>query len=49
MSHDSRLIQDSQCVLWVIENNGISEIDGDFEDYRHEVLLALGEVDDDDK
>ena len=43
VSHDARLIQETNCTLWVIENCGINEIDGDFEDYRKEVLEALGE------
>ena len=42
VSHDARLIETS-CTLWVIEDSGINEIDGDFEDYRKEVLEALGE------
>lgn len=44
VSHDSRLIQETNCILWVIENNGISEIDGEFDDYRCEVLKSLGET-----
>jgi len=43
VSHDARLIQETNCTLWVIEDCGINEIDGDFEDYRKEVLEALGE------
>ncbi|KAL5483788.1 hypothetical protein EMCRGX_G020203 [Ephydatia muelleri] len=44
VSHDARLIQETNCTLWVIENNNIAEIDGDFEDYRKEVLQSLGET-----
>ena len=44
MSHDARLIQETDCQLWVIENKTINEIDGEFDDYRREVLAALGEV-----
>jgi len=44
VSHDARLIQETDCQLWVIEDKGISEIDGDFDDYRREVLQALGEL-----
>lgn len=44
VSHDARLIQETNCNLWVIENNNIAEIDGDFEDYRKEVLQSLGET-----
>uniref|UniRef100_A0A8C3UCW4 ATP binding cassette subfamily F member 1 n=1 Tax=Catharus ustulatus TaxID=91951 RepID=A0A8C3UCW4_CATUS len=31
-------------VLWVVEEQGLSQIDGDFDDYKREVLEALGEV-----
>lgn len=44
VSHDARLIQETDCQLWVIEDKSISEIDGDFDDYRREVLQALGEL-----
>jgi len=43
VSHDERLIRDTECQLWVIEEQNISEIDGGFEDYRKEVLDELGE------
>ena len=44
MSHDARLIQEAECQLWVIEENTINEIDGEFDDYRKEVLKSLGEL-----
>lgn len=44
MSHDERLIRETNCQLWVIEHKGIEEIDGDFEDYRKELLESLGET-----
>ncbi|CAN7993011.1 unnamed protein product [Ixodes hexagonus] len=44
VSHDERLIRDTNCQLWVIEHKGIEEIDGDFEDYRKELLESLGEI-----
>lgn len=44
VSHDARLIQETNCNLWVVENKEINEIDGGFEDYRKEVLQALGEL-----
>ena len=47
VSHDARLIQETECTLWVIEDNKINEIDGDFDDYKKEVLQQLGEVVDD--
>uniref|UniRef100_A0A1B0AC44 ATP-binding cassette sub-family F member 1 n=1 Tax=Glossina pallidipes TaxID=7398 RepID=A0A1B0AC44_GLOPL len=44
VSHDERLIRETGCALYVIEEQTINEIDGDFDDYRKEVLDALGEV-----
>lgn len=44
VSHDERLIRDTNCQLWVIESQGIDEIDGDFDDYRRELLESLGET-----
>jgi len=43
VSHDERLIRDTNCQLWVIEEQNINEIDGGFDDYRKEVLEELGE------
>ncbi|XP_017872377.1 PREDICTED: ATP-binding cassette sub-family F member 1 [Drosophila arizonae] len=44
VSHDERLIRETGCTLYVIEDQTINEIDGDFDDYRKEVLDSLGEV-----
>ncbi|XP_050526613.1 ATP-binding cassette sub-family F member 1 [Daktulosphaira vitifoliae] len=44
VSHDERLIRDTDCTLWVIEDQTINEVDGDFDDYRKELLDCLGEV-----
>ena len=44
VTHDERLIRETDCQLWVIENKNIAEIDGDFDDYREEVLTELGET-----
>ncbi|KAL5281464.1 ABCF1 family protein [Megaselia abdita] len=44
VTHDERLIRDTSCTLYVIEDQTINEIDGDFDDYRKEVLDSLGEV-----
>lgn len=44
VSHDARLITETQCQLWVVEDHSINQIDGDFEDYKREVLEALGET-----
>uniref|UniRef100_A0ABM5FIQ0 ATP-binding cassette sub-family F member 1 isoform X2 n=1 Tax=Pogona vitticeps TaxID=103695 RepID=A0ABM5FIQ0_9SAUR len=44
VSHDARLITETNCQLWVVEDQTVNQIDGDFEDYKREVLEALGEV-----
>ncbi|KAG8191664.1 hypothetical protein JTE90_016454 [Oedothorax gibbosus] len=44
VTHDERLIRETNCQLWVIENQNIDEIDGDFDDYRKELLESLGET-----
>ncbi|KAK9498713.1 hypothetical protein O3M35_003287 [Rhynocoris fuscipes] len=44
VSHDERLIRDTNCTLWVIEDQTINEVDGDFDDYRKELLQSLGET-----
>uniref|UniRef100_A0A1I8EI32 ATP-binding cassette n=2 Tax=Wuchereria bancrofti TaxID=6293 RepID=A0A1I8EI32_WUCBA len=44
VTHDERLIRETNCQLWIVENLGIAEIDGDFEDYRKEILEQLGEA-----
>ena len=43
VTHDERLIRETDCQLYVVEKNSISEIDGDFDDYRRELLEGLGE------
>ncbi|XKL68052.1 hypothetical protein PGB90_003543 [Kerria lacca] len=44
VSHDERLIRETECSLWIIEDQGINELDGDFDDYRKELLDSLGEI-----
>lgn len=44
VTHDERLIRETECTLWVIEDRTINEVDGDFDDYRRELLDSLGEV-----
>jgi len=44
VSHDARLILETNCQLWIVEDQSIEEIEGDFEDYRKELLEALGET-----
>jgi len=43
VSHDERLIRETDCQLWVVEDQTLNEVDGDFEDYRKELLDMLGE------
>lgn len=43
VSHDERLIRETDCNLWVIEDQTINEIDGGFDEYRKELLEELGE------
>ncbi|XP_054620752.1 ATP-binding cassette sub-family F member 1 isoform X1 [Dunckerocampus dactyliophorus] len=44
VSHDARLITETQCQLWVVEDRTVNHIDGDFDDYKREVLDSLGET-----
>ncbi|XP_014261740.1 ATP-binding cassette sub-family F member 1 [Cimex lectularius] len=44
VTHDERLIRETDCTLWVIEDQTINEVLGDFDDYRKELLNSLGEV-----
>ncbi|XP_066246869.1 ATP-binding cassette sub-family F member 1 [Euwallacea similis] len=44
VSHDERLIRETGCALYIIEDQTINEVDGDFDDYRKELLESLGEV-----
>ncbi len=43
VTHDERLIRETECELYIIENQVINRMDGDFEDYRKELLEELGE------
>lgn len=43
VSHDERLIRETDCQLWVVEEQTVNEIDGGFDDYRRELLESLGE------
>ncbi|XP_046844232.1 ATP-binding cassette sub-family F member 1-like [Xenia sp. Carnegie-2017] len=44
VSHDARLILETDCQLWVVKEKNIHEIQGGFEDYRQEILEKLGET-----
>ena len=44
VSHDERLIRETNCSLYVVEEQSINEFDGDFDDYRRELLeMEMGE------
>jgi len=43
VSHDARLITQTECTLWVVEDQNVNQIEGDFEDYKQEILESLGE------
>lgn len=44
VTHDERLIRETNCQLWIVEDQTVNEIDGDFDDYRKELLIGLGET-----
>lgn len=43
VSHDERLIRETNCSLYVVEEQSVNEIDGGFDDYRRELLESMGE------
>ncbi|XP_037079732.1 ATP-binding cassette sub-family F member 1-like [Pollicipes pollicipes] len=43
VTHDERLIRECNCTLYVLEDGCMQEMDGDFDDYRRELLESLGE------
>uniref|UniRef100_A0A915M606 ABC transporter domain-containing protein n=1 Tax=Meloidogyne javanica TaxID=6303 RepID=A0A915M606_MELJA len=38
VTHDERLIRATNCRLWIVEDENVFQIDGEFDDYRKEVL-----------
>jgi len=38
VTHDERLIRATNCRLWIVEDENVYQIDGEFDDYRKEVL-----------
>ncbi|EGT43717.1 hypothetical protein CAEBREN_13072 [Caenorhabditis brenneri] len=44
VTHDERLVVRTDCDLWIVENQSVEAIDGDFDDYKKKVLDALGET-----
>lgn len=47
VSHVEYFIRQTNCSVWVVEHQTINEVDGGFDQYRHEVLENLGGVCDD--
>ena len=45
VSHDARLILETNCVLWECADRTLHRFDGNFEDYRDAVLATLDEPD----
>jgi len=43
VSHDARLITQTDCALWIVEDQNIRQIEGTFDDYKQEILDALEE------
>merc|ERR1712137_155917 len=41
VTHDARLISAIDCAIWVVEDGGLYQFDGDFEGYRQKVLDDL--------
>ncbi|PIC26067.1 hypothetical protein B9Z55_018758 [Caenorhabditis nigoni] len=44
VTHDERLVVQTKCELWIVEDQDIAPVDGDFETYKADVLKALGEA-----
>lgn len=43
VTHDERLIRETECLLYIVENQVVNKLGGDFDDYRKELLEELGE------
>eukprot|EP01138_Halocafeteria_seosinensis_P011696 gb/GECG01011952.1/.p1 GENE.gb/GECG01011952.1/~~gb/GECG01011952.1/.p1 ORF type:complete len:974 (+),score=234.57 gb/GECG01011952.1/:1-2922(+) len=43
VSHDARLIQAANCILWVCDKQTVLEWDGDFDDYRDSLMKDIFE------
>uniref|UniRef100_A0A8D8WX18 ATP-binding cassette sub-family F member 1 n=1 Tax=Cacopsylla melanoneura TaxID=428564 RepID=A0A8D8WX18_9HEMI len=44
VSHDERLIRETDCELWALEKKAVRKFNGDFDDYREKLLTSLGEA-----
>jgi ATP-binding cassette subfamily F protein 1 len=38
VTHDEKLVTDTECVLWVCEDGTVEQFDGDYEDYKFKIL-----------
>ena len=41
VSHDSELITQTECVLWVCDNKKITKYQGEYDDYKQEILDSI--------
>jgi ATPase subunit of ABC transporter with duplicated ATPase domains len=41
VSHDMELITQTDCVLWVCENKKIKKFNGDYNNYRDQILASV--------
>lgn len=41
VSHDARLIETTECQLWVVENQGLTPWEEGFQNYRQHLLKQL--------
>lgn len=43
VTHDQRLIEECECVLWVVEKQGVTKWEAGFDDYKETILRELEE------
>ena len=41
VSHDARLICEAGCELWIVDNQTVTRFDGDFDEYREQLLEEI--------
>jgi ATP-binding cassette, subfamily F, member 1 len=44
VTHDQRLIEECECTLWVVEQQGVTKWDRGFDDYKATILRELEEA-----
>lgn len=44
VTHDERLIRETQCQLYIVEHQQVNKLGGDFDDYRNELLEGKLEI-----